>query len=938
MRMAIRIAVLASLFILPLASFQAQAQPDCTDENLLAIVFENGEINAEATPFQQVTAHLYLLNITADCMCGIEFNLGLPSNLLVLNTTWSINVTDVGGGNGNYIVGFGDELCATGEDLLVCTFNFLYASTTGEMVDIFLGPAEPASVDGFMGWLDCDEIGIVQTAWPISDDYNLPVARINGPDLDYCEGSVDAVWSLNISTDGDTENLAGVHVQASDGYDPGLDVIDDDPNARIYFSHPEYPGFAQKLERDFRAPYDPLAEIKQWDFVVDSYAEPPSQSDPGGNTNVLLTFTTDLDLSPGFDAFVVDQNTGGQFLVTPAFQYSYTIPYGNSSRQFTLVVGEEPSTGPEPLQFFFDAHLGQLADTGNLGRTDELATADFDPALDEPEPGPPPSDYLLAYFNHPDWPIGSRYKTDTRPIFDPLQEMETWPITVETDQSGYVNLTFNPDFTQADGIPFKITDLAAGTTYDLFPGLSYEFLADGGHATYDFSVMIGGTSGPPELDPTERQLPQGWAMVGFPLVPSGDTSLGGVITDQAPGFSYMFSYQAESLRYTVAPATEGASQTAGYWIANTVGYEWTMAGERDLNWVLTPLAPGWNLVSYPMWFNGPLNGVEVLSGGANYTWDEAVDAGIINPTVYGYDSDQDNYVVAETLEPWNGYWVRAQLPDVTLRFQWENFVTVPLLRHKLVLDQIPQEEKWSTDLVLNTEDDKSRLITFGVHPLAGEGFDLMHDHPAPPKSPGGGPSLVFDRPEFAEEGGRYFQTDFVAMDAEKYEWNAVITTNTPGEVTLTWTCFDWPKGHDLQLYLPETNRVVVNSMAEEFSTTLDVGRDPLRIRVRTPDMTSGVEDLPSVDYAIKAHPNPFNPMTTISFSLAQAGHAEIKVYTVRGELVDTLVGQNLEAGLHKVIWRGKDRRGAGVPSGSYFAKLYVDGRDVGPVVKMSLVR
>jgi flagellar hook assembly protein FlgD len=91
-------------------------------------------------------------------------------------------------------------------------------------------------------------------------------------------------------------------------------------------------------------------------------------------------------------------------------------------------------------------------------------------------------------------------------------------------------------------------------------------------------------------------------------------------------------------------------------------------------------------------------------------------------------------------------------------------------------------------------------------------------------------------------------------------------------------------------------------------------------------------------YAIGAHPNPFNPMTTLTFSLPRPGKAEVRIYSLRGELVERIGGDVYEAGRHEVMWRGKDRRGQDAPSGSYFAKLYVDGKGVGPVTKMSLVR
>jgi flagellar hook assembly protein FlgD len=59
---------------------------------------------------------------------------------------------------------------------------------------------------------------------------------------------------------------------------------------------------------------------------------------------------------------------------------------------------------------------------------------------------------------------------------------------------------------------------------------------------------------------------------------------------------------------------------------------------------------------------------------------------------------------------------------------------------------------------------------------------------------------------------------------------------------------------------------------------------------------------------------------------------------VRGELVAILGGSVMQAGRQELDWRGRDREGRSVPSGSYFARVLVDGQPVGATARMSLVR
>lgn len=68
-------------------------------------------------------------------------------------------------------------------------------------------------------------------------------------------------------------------------------------------------------------------------------------------------------------------------------------------------------------------------------------------------------------------------------------------------------------------------------------------------------------------------------------------------------------------------------------------------------------------------------------------------------------------------------------------------------------------------------------------------------------------------------------------------------------------------------------------------------------------------------------PNPFNPSTTISFYLPEAGPVRLEVFDVRGSRVATLVNGRKDKGTHSVEWNGVDGRGGAVGSGIYFYRL-----------------
>jgi hypothetical protein len=73
--------------------------------------------------------------------------------------------------------------------------------------------------------------------------------------------------------------------------------------------------------------------------------------------------------------------------------------------------------------------------------------------------------------------------------------------------------------------------------------------------------------------------------------------------------------------------------------------------------------------------------------------------------------------------------------------------------------------------------------------------------------------------------------------------------------------------------------------------------------------------------ALSCSPNPFNPSTTISYSLPEQGPVTLTVYNLRGQMVKTLVHDTQAAGTHDAQWNGTDDMGKPVGSGVYLYRL-----------------
>ncbi len=84
---------------------------------------------------------------------------------------------------------------------------------------------------------------------------------------------------------------------------------------------------------------------------------------------------------------------------------------------------------------------------------------------------------------------------------------------------------------------------------------------------------------------------------------------------------------------------------------------------------------------------------------------------------------------------------------------------------------------------------------------------------------------------------------------------------------------------------------------------------------------------PGGSFLHPAHPNPFNPTTTIRYELATSSRVNLSVYDVRGALVATLVDQVQPAGAQSLTWDATDRNGNALASGVYLCRLVANGEN-----------
>ena len=161
-----------------------------------------------------------------------------------------------------------------------------------------------------------------------------------------------------------------------------------------------------------------------------------------------------------------------------------------------------------------------------------------------------------------------------------------------------------------------------------------------------------------------------------------------------------------------------------------------------------------------------------------------------------------------------------------------------------------------------------------------------------------------------------------------FYWDGVDWTDggvpvVPGAVTVNWRglsrggpCDVWAVGsyHD-----GATHHTLVAKLGSGGSTITGIG-----------------DSAPRVAAPLSNHPNPFNPTTRLSYTMAEDGPASLVIYDSRGRLVQKLVRGFSTRGEHEIVWDGRDGAGRIMSSGLYLAVFEADG--VRETRKLALVK
>ena len=153
------------------------------------------------------------------------------------------------------------------------------------------------------------------------------------------------------------------------------------------------------------------------------------------------------------------------------------------------------------------------------------------------------------------------------------------------------------------------------------------------------------------------------------------------------------------------------------------------------------------------------------------------------------------------------------------------------------------------------------------------------------------------------------------------------------------TSFDWTQYHlDIQVPNDTSAKALEVRLHIYANFAGTVYFDDLTVEKLS--MATGVSDLnklvPSTFKVFQNYPNPFNPTTSISYSIPHSTNVKVEIYNILGKKIRTLINAPENAGVHNIVWNGRNDYGSEVSSGTYLYKVTA-GNNV-QVKKMVLLK
>ncbi len=374
----------------------------------------------------------------------------------------------------------------------------------------------------------------------------------------------------------------------------------------------------------------------------------------------------------------------------------------------------------------------------------------------------------------------------------------------------------------------------------------------------------------------------GWHLVSLGGL-YGNNSLNSVFPTAADAWTYTGSgYSAPSI----------LEAGTGYWV-NFSSADNKSRTVESIDSLSLNVSEGWNMI-------GTLSGIVVIS--------EDISFGGTITSIYGSNGSEYVKVTNDTLTQGNGYWINLSTGGTLSMYDGAGISKAA----GVIFAADPQPEM-SIPLTARSDhgmaDIEIHLGNFRDAEILNRASQL------PPLQP----FRKLDA-RFVSENSSGSDNIYVPKDRPFETGIRINAADGSGRITLTW---DKSKLEPGKYFLKDGMNGVFFydvDMAETNELAFDAGSTEML------KFCYYSESIIAEEYSLHPnYPNPFNPTTTIKYSIKDAGKVKLSIYNILGQEVRSLVSEVKPAGTFTVRWDATDNRGIRVAGGVYFYRLEING-------------
>ena len=415
-------------------------------------------------------------------------------------------------------------------------------------------------------------------------------------------------------------------------------------------------------------------------------------------------------------------------------------------------------------------------------------------------------------------------------------------------------------------------------------------------------------------------LPAGkWKMISIPFT-SDDPSPNAVLVDdlgtQNDAVWKLYRWNTANESYDKYPNVDDFSPGKSFWIisedAKTVDTGPGTDVSRQTDFVIN-LPSGWTQIGNPFPFSINWDEVRVKRNAEVVSILEAQARGWVRDKIWYWDGQ--SYLVYQapsgTIDPYEGYWAKALL-------DCELLIPPDEAQGENVSGQTVNSKEEFLQLKAKVGEFEDNFNFLGFSESAKDGYDRLDIEEAPPISPY--VSLFFPHPEWEKNKGDYTQDIRTRSFQAGLTWFwdfQVKTDQLKKEIILEWEN-TLAISEELYLYLTDSLSNVLADMKEKNSYGFSPSNELESFKIiATYEALPLPEDLNLTE--VYGYPNPAHGAgAKFHFHLASWAKVTIKIYTISGELVRTLVEDKVFLpGAYEEPWEEKNDKGEKLARGVY---------------------